>query len=232
MSTPRQELRRQVERASGAGVAVELQPPLTEDEIAILERTKGAIPGEIRELLSYSGGFTLEGFGAVDFRGETPFEFEAVPKSLPLSTDRRGNFWVLDVRNPGEWHPVFYILHDPPVVVIQAPDIVSFIAQVFGVIDGRPPQEVTSTHVKEISRRNPHVMSRGGAIASGDREMRAFAETLTDDFVIADLRDEQPGEGFVWGLAGPNTELRRAADGLIIATQRKAPGLLSRLFRR
>jgi hypothetical protein len=229
-NTPKEELIERTDRARAAGRAVVIAPPMSRERMADLAAKCGvALPGQIRELVGYAAGFFVDGF-AVDFGGEEPFELEnAFPCPIAIAADGAGNFWVVDV-TAGGWGPVFLVAHDPPVVVLQARDIGAFIDQVF---DASETIDIVGLFAREmIWKRNPYVIPYEIALASADTTLREFALQLGDRFAIADLRDVTRGKGFVWGLAGPNAEVRRAGNHLLFAVEQKKRGVLSHLFSR
>jgi len=230
MPTPKEELIERIDRARASGRAVAIDPPMSPEHIVDLEARFGtAVPPEIRRACPTCAGFSLDDI-RVQFGGQEPFEFEsAFPRGLPIAADGAGNFWVVDVASDGSWGPLFFVAHDPPVIVVQAADIASFIDQVFGAREGG---EVAEPFVTEIGKRNPNVITHERALSSADAILRDFAQQLGPNFVITDLRDATPGNGFVWGLAGPNTEVRRAGNELLFATEQKKRGFLSRLLSR
>jgi hypothetical protein len=70
------------------------------------------------------------------------------------------------------------------------------------------------------------------AAPSSDSTLRAFAQSIAPDAVIADLRDPRPGSGFAWGMYGPRTMIQRFGAERLWALTRppKQPGFFSRLF--
>jgi hypothetical protein len=218
-----------VDRARASGRVVTIDSPATPDAIADLESRCGALSGHVRELVQYAAGFSVDEL-AVRFLGEHPFEFEGVFRcGIPIATDGAGNFWVVDVGADGSWRSVFFVAHDPPVVLVQARDLGAFIDQVFE----RPGRELTRDEaVVRIWKDNPHAMARAEAVMSSDPAVRAFAQQLGDGFVVVDLRAGREGTGFPWGSAGPKTEVRRAGDDLLFAVEQKKRGALARLFPR
>ncbi len=219
-----------VDRARASGRAITIDSPATRAEIDDLESRCGALPPDVRELLEYAAGFAVDGM-EVSFRAPQPFEFEGMfACSVPIATDGYGNFWVVDASSRGAWGAVFFVVHDPPVAIIQARDVASFIDQVF---DARAtPAMPSDSAIQLIWERNPYVISRAQALASQDSTVRAFAQRLDEHFAIADLRDGMPGHGFVWGSAGPDTTVRRDGERLLFAVEQKRPGFFGRLFSR
>jgi hypothetical protein len=227
MPNSKEVLIERIDRARASGRAVTIDPPMTRDQINDLESRCGALPPDVRELVEYTAAFSVDGI-AVDFRGEQPFEFGAMfACSVPIATDGEGNFWVVDVDSGGAWRAVFFIAHDPPVAILQARDVASFLDQVF---DARGASALKGDSVTQIWKENPYVVSRAQALTSPDAAVRTFAAQVKDNFTIADLRDCERGKGFVWGAAGPNTEVHRAGEELLFAIEQKKRGLLARLF--
>jgi hypothetical protein len=189
---------------TGRSAQLRLLPPLGEIEIAAFESGLAAkLPASARRMLAWAAGFVWPPFGHVSFVGGDAFEFrDMLPKSIPLAPDGEGNFWALDVRaDTGDWGPVFFVSHDPPVAAIQARDLDDFVSQVLACEPGSraPIEEVTKAAVKEIWLEDPHLMDIGVARASSDPSVSAFARGLGDSFRVADLRTRRRGVGFAWG---------------------------------
>jgi cell wall assembly regulator SMI1 len=99
---------------------VELLPGLTEQDIDNLAKgvPSGQIPNDIRELLKFASGFEFSGLEEITFNGIGQFGFEEIfPNSVQLAGDGFGNFWILDIDQSGNWGQVFFVCHDPAVVV-------------------------------------------------------------------------------------------------------------------
>lgn len=228
MTNLRERLVESVDRARESGRDVTIDPAMAPAEIDALAARCGGLPADIRAVVEYTAGFSIDGF-IVRFVGDYPFEFEAIfPCSIPIATDNAGNFWVVDAATGGEWGPVFYVVHDPPVTMLQARDIGSFIDQ----ISDAQPAKLAETAVALISKDNPYAISRSQARSSSDPAVRTFAQRIDDRFAIVDLRAREQGAGFVWGTAGPNTEVRRDGERLLFAVEQKKRGLLARMFSR
>jgi hypothetical protein len=226
MPSPKETLIERVDRAKKRELVAVVHPPLAGDEISVLEaRCGGALHVEIKDLVEYAGGLTLNDI-VMDFAGREPFEFEAFPRALPIATDGKGNFWVIDIVSRCTWRAVTFIADDPPVVMLQARDVGSFIEQVFDTPDA---ERLKNEHVSRIWKENL-VIPRARALASQDFAIRSFAQQFDDRFVIADLHEGERGQGFAWGIAGPNTEIHRAGDDLLFAIEQKKRGVLTRFF--
>jgi len=219
---------------------LELLPPATEQQIRELEaKLPGPLPDEIRAALAVTTGFAnspLESFALLDLEG---FGLgEAFPHPYSIAHDGFGNYWILDVLpDATEWGPVFYACHDPAVIAYQAPSIEQFVKDVVAMApdDTRSPiNRVHETVVDTLWRDHAALITQAAAAASSDPTLRDFAECLTPDAVIADLRDPRPGSGFAWGMFGPRTDIQRFGTHRMWALTRPPdkPGFFSRLFGR
>ena len=215
-----------VDALTSAHAALVIAPPAPPDDVDALATELGTpLPHELGAVLAYTARVDGSGVGTIDFTGRS-MDYEdrdLFPAGLPIATDDAGNFWVLDlVTDPHERTAVFFASHDPPVVVYESDDLGGWLAR---VLDGpvTPPELASSPPLLEHA-----------ASLTGDDELRAFAATLDDRFLIADLRSPSPGLGFEWGRFGPRTEVRR--HGFVrlfaLAPPAQRPGGLRSLFRR
>jgi len=217
---------------------LELLPPATEQQIRELEaKLPGPLPDEIRAALAVTSGFAngpLESFALLDLEG---FGLdEAFPHPYSIAHDGFGNYWILDVL-PGatDWGPVFFACHDPAVIAYQAPSIDQFVKDVVSMApdDARSPvNHVHETVVNTLWRDQSALIARPAAAASPDPTLRDFAECLTPDALVADLRDPHPGSGFAWGMYGPRTDIQRFGTHRLWALTRPPakPGFFARLL--
>lgn len=220
----------------GRSGRVELDLPLDEEELEAFEGLQPArLPDDVRDLLGFARGFTLLG-ERVDFRGHLPSEFD-VPFAcgVPIYTDGYGNFWVVHVHPAtGEWAPVLFTSHDPPVIVVQSGDLGDFLEEFFNLL--RPGQ---ISNLATIYRVALDVWSQDRGLCravelrnAAEPALRAFARTLRDDSYIADLRHWDPGIGFAWGKFGSATRVRRHGPDLLFALEKPGrEGFPRRLFR-
>jgi hypothetical protein len=119
-----------------------------------------------------------------------------------------------------------YVCHDPPVIAVQAAGLVGFLLQLLQPGRSEPPDAlrfVRDQAVAHIWKRDPWLMSAHDAKLSTDTVIRGFADQLSDEFCVADLRPREVGSGFSWGRAGANTQLKRAGSDLIFGIERKSP---------
>lgn len=222
----------------GEKVPLVLGPPATADEVAALEERFGvSLPRELREVLAVTR--SIEGpLDLIDFLGESAgMEVPGMPTALELVGDGLGNFWVADLTpESSDLVPVFFACHDPPVVLFQSQSIGDFLHEVFRQLT--PPHGSLIDVVHDDRAFNVWSSDHGAltqqeALAAG-HDLVAFAQTLDHgDYLIYDLRDASPGQGFAWGRAGPSTEVLRYGHQRIFAVdQRRPTGRLKRLLRR
>ena len=129
---------------------------------------------------------------------------------------------------------MFFVRHDPPVVLYQSPNIGDFLHEVFRML--APPHASAVDDVHEdrlfnVWRENPGTLDHSAAL-DGDDSLRSFARELDDRLTFVDLRSPEIGMGFSWGRYSPRTEVRRRGQELLFAyaPPEKRPGVLRRLF--
>lgn len=220
--------------------ALELLPPATDEEIRALEaRLPCPIPGDVRAALRVTTGLAngpLESFSLVDLEGFGVEEL--LPFAYSIAHDGYGNYWVLDLLpETTDWGPVFYACHDPAVLAWQAPSIEAFLLDVVAMESGGARSPVDIVHedvVHRIWRDNPGLMPKAAAVESGDPEVRAFAASLPESALVADLRTASLGDGVSWGRFGPKTEIRRHGSARIwgLVPPASSGSMFARLFGR
>lgn len=220
----------------GDAIVLELMPGLTEEEIReFAAKLPCPLPEDVRNLLSYTRGFTAMIADVVDFTGESNlFEYvDAFLHGIPIASDGYGNFWVVDLTSSSEvFGPVYFACHDAPVILYQCASLAEFLTELFRMCN--PPHESVIDDVHEdrlynVWRKNPGVISYSEAIASTDADVAAFAESLDNRWSLIDLRGARPGMGFSWGRYGHNTRIKRFGELPIFAYSRPL-GMLQRLF--
>ena len=222
----------------GRATVLELAPAAPAEE---LERLKGEVglplPRELRATLELTMGIEGSALESIDFTGRTlDVEVrELFPAGLPVAADGYGNFWVLDLTpDEPEAAPVFFVCHDAPVVLYQAPSLGRFLHETFRM--SIPPHaslvdDVHDDRLFRVWRENPGATARSDAL-SADDDLRVFAEQLDDRFQIVDLRSHEIGMGFSWGRYGPRTDVRRHGFLRLFAyaPPERKPGLVRRIF--
>lgn len=224
----------------GSEYQINLLPALTDQEIDNLAKglPTRQIPKDIRELLKFASGFEFGGLEEITFNSIGQFGFEEVfPNSVQLAGDGSGNFWILDIENNGNWGQVFYICHDPAVVVEHSNSLSEFIQHVDDFGRNGKKSNLDIIHEKsvlEIWQQNNGFTELDDARQSTDSTLKEFAVSLPDNFVIADLRNMPNKTGFGWGKFGPNIENAvRHKTALLWGFEKQVKkGFLSKLFGR
>ena len=147
-----------------------------------------------RALLERAGGIDGGPLETIDFTGAS-FDVEIrdiFPSGLPIAHDGSGNHWVLDLTPDAVPPLVFFASHDPPVILVQSPDLAHFLDEVFG--DPLPSRKslVHEDRLFHVWRENPGELDHAAAL-TGDEELRAFAATLDDRYTVVDLRTPRSG---------------------------------------
>jgi cell wall assembly regulator SMI1 len=213
--------------AKGNAYQLRLRPGFSQTQVEELEeRLAVPLPKEARDLLAFTAGFNFEPFGEVNFSAKEMFGLEEIlPLGLTIATDGAGNDWVIDIKkDTGEWGPVVFMSHDPPVAVIQAPHLAGSIEQVFDL--GRPERKsqldsVSKTAAHRIWSDDPYLLDLGPSRASSDSALAEFSKQLPQTFRVADLRALQIGSGFAWGRGGPNSAIKRYGSELLFGVETK-----------
>ncbi|MBO9152393.1 SMI1/KNR4 family protein [Chitinophaga sp. GCM10012297] len=223
------------ENEDGEEYSIELQPGLSDEEInALRQRLPGNfIPAEIEELLRFAGGFEFyameEGrFDSLEFGMEDLF-----PHAIQLCGDGFGNFWIVDINASGEWGPVYYVCHDPAVLVKHSNNLAEFIAHLdeYGrLLEKSHLDQVHEKIVFDIWETKNGIMEQYEKDPGFPPE---FIRTLPKLFMIADLTNAPNGAGFAWGKYGPNTRIIRFEDKPVWVVEKKVKqGFLHWLFHR
>lgn len=219
---------------------VELKEGLTDQQIDELAKRlpTGQVPIEIRELLKFASGFEFYGLEEVTFDGVGQFGFDKFfPNSVQLAGDGFGNFWILDVDLKGNWGNVFYVCHDPAVIVKHSESLAQFIEHVSDFGKNGNKSNLGKIHeqvVMDIWSKDNGFIELENARQSNDTILKNFALILPDNFVIADLRKKPIQSGFAWGKYGSNIDNAKRHDNELIwgIEKQSKKGLLSKLFGR
>ena len=233
-------LNEQYESEDGDEYKIELKSGLTDQQIDELSKRLpgGRIPAEIRELLKFASGFDFWGMEEVNFDEIGQFGLEQLfPHSVQLATDGFGNYWILDIDGNGNWGNVFYICHDPAVVVKHSDNLAQFIEHIndFGKNGNKSNLDIIHEKVvNDILNNDNGFIEVVDARQSNDIKLKEFAISLPDNFVIVDLRNKPIQSGFSWGKFGPNIDqARRHSTELIWGFEKQVrKGLFSKLFGR
>jgi|HubBroStandDraft_4_1064222.scaffolds.fasta_scaffold107482_1 hypothetical protein len=215
-----------------------LLPPLTERELSAFEASLPcALPEEMRESLRFASGL-----GGAACRLSDRFEIDEVrfgdingfgldevfPHAKEVAVDGCGNSWVIDLTSESKTcAPIFFACHDPPVVMYQTDSLLHFLREVVRGSGSPWKSEIAEVHERlttRIWRENPCAMSRSQCLATGDYELKAFAESVDDTWEFIDLRTPKVGEGYSWGRYGSRTVNKRYGNKRIFACQKKTLG--------
>jgi hypothetical protein len=222
----------------GDVTVLELLPPATDAQVRALEASiPSPLPDEIRAALAVSTGLAngpLESFALLDLEG---FGLEeAFPHAYSIAHDGYGNYWILDLLpDTTDWGPVFFACHDPAVIAYQAPSIDAFLRDVVAQAPDDPRSPINRVHedvVNHLWRDESSLIAQPAAASSSDVTLREFANTLTPDALIADMRQPTVGSGFAWGKFGPRTVIQRFGTHLLwaLTPPPSKPGIFARLF--
>lgn len=164
------------------------------------------MPGAMRDTLfvcrGISGKFDPDFLvDIVDFCGTTvgcglPTLF---PSGRGLAADGCGNHWVVDFQpDSTQWGPVYFLCHDPPVVLLQSPDVLHFVQELCRHL--QPPhrsllREVSEHRLCNVYRRDPGSVAYSDAMGADDAVMRTFAAEVGPGYRFTDLRNAAIGMG-------------------------------------
>lgn len=235
--TPKQQLEsilsNQYESEDGDVYKVELLGGLTDLEIENLKSKlpKNKLPKEIEELLRFSKGLEIYGLEEIRFDAFGHFGFEEMfPNSIQLAGDGFGNFWILDIDSQGNWDSVYYICHDPAVIIKHSTNLAEFIKHVdeFGLKRNQSNLDIIHEKtVMEIWSEKVGIMEKN----ENDYDFENGQFELPEMYLVADLSNQPIKTGFPWGKSGPNAKIIRPTDKPIwIVEKRVKQGFLSRLF--
>jgi hypothetical protein len=201
---------------------IELHPGLTGKTIDELvnQLPAGKIPEDLDPLLRFTKGFEFYGLEEVTFDGLGEFGFEHIfPHSIQLGHDGSENYWILDMDATGNWGTVFYVCHDPAVIVKHSDGLLQFMQHIDEHEKDRENSTLTIIHDKtvfEIWEKESGFTSLKDARSSDDPILKNFARSLPDHFLVADLRNKPNQSGFAWGKFGSNVDnAQRCKDALI-----------------
>jgi len=185
---------------------VSLLPALEQAQIdAFAEKLPCPLPQDLAEVLRQTSGFAESPLDVARFDTLAPIGLgDAMPWACELMTDGCGNAWVADLQPDSTfWGPIYYICHDPPVIVYQAPDAAAFLEALFqlGQDEDSPILDVYDRAATAIWREEAgRGMTMAEAAQAEDPTLRQFAHEVGAHHRLHDLRHARPGEGFIWGL--------------------------------
>jgi hypothetical protein len=196
---------------------------LDEDMTAVLRKTRGLSFVQQGKTSSLPAGPIATN---IDFTGKSihgQVLEDIMPAGIAIASDKSGNSWMVDLHGGSAfWGPIFYVSHDPPVIVYQNSTLEKFIDQVLGSLNSPWASDVTKVvdHLAPaIWSENPNMMNQPDCLFSTDQDIKAFAQELEEDYRIIDMRRPKVGDGFSWGISGPDTLLRRYGYQTMFAYQ-------------
>ena len=214
---------------------VELLGGMSNEEIASFKQQlpNQCMPFGIEELLKYARGFEFDVLEEIRFDTFGYFGFEELfPYSIQLAGDGFGNFWVLDIDLGGQWNSVYYVCHDPAVVVKHSENLTEFIEHVDEF--GEKGEESFLNHIHEdivmkIWQEKDDVEKQN----ESDYDLSTIQNELPEKYFIEDLTNKPVKTGFTWGRSGPKAKIIRLSDRPVWIVERKEKqGVLSKLFRK
>ena len=227
-------LKNEYESEDGDLYKVELLDGMTSEEIVNYKKQlpNNHLPNDIEELLKFSKGFEFYGLEEIRFDAYAHFGFEEMfPNSIQLAGDGFGNFWILDLDTKGNWNSVYFVCHDPAVVVKQAENLSQFLEQVdeFG-----KKGNISTLDIIHEKIAFDIWSDKNGIMENNDNEYDFFNNKKIDFpemFLIADLKNKPIKTGFPWAKSGANTKIIRPTDEPIWIIEKKVKqSFLSRLF--
>lgn len=211
---------KEFESEDGDKYHLNLLPGMTQNELEDfkIKLPQQFLPKYIEELLCFTKGFDLPILGEINFYHYNLFGFEdAFPRSIQLAGDGAGNFWLVDIDSKGNWNAIFYVCHDPPVIVKQAKNIEEFIQQLEEYAENIPNSLFNKVQ-EELTI----------DIWNGKEDKLTAEKGL----LIADLTEGRCPMGFNWGKFDSKTIISRPDDEPIWHIQKPPKqSFFNRLFR-
>lgn len=224
---------------NGESYQIELLPPYTDEEIEKLKNQlpNNNLPEEILQLLLYARGFKFGPLEKITFDTVNTFGFEDFfTNTIQLAGDGFGNFWILDLDENGKWGHVFYVCHDPAVVIKHSENLKEFILHIDEFGEKGKQSHLDQVHEKsvfDIWERNYGLIPREAMLQSHDEDIIRFATLFPENYLFADLQNKSNNSGFAWGKLGSDVyHIKRHESKLIWAFEKlnKKKGFFERLF--
>ncbi|MCW4469914.1 SMI1/KNR4 family protein [Flavobacterium sp. MFBS3-15] len=190
------------------------------------------LPDEIEQLLRFSRGFEFYSFEEIRFDTYGVFGIDGLfPRSIELAGDGFGNYWILDIDSLGNWNSVYYVCHDPAVVIKHSENLSEFIMHVDEYGKKGNESHLDIIHEKtvfEIWDRNL------GVLEPNDVNFNfGIVDGLPELFIVADLINKPTNTGFSWAKHHINSKIIRPTDEPLWIIEKKVKqGLFARLFKR
>ncbi len=177
----------------GDPIESSLLPGMTQKELDALEKDIGfSLPMATRELLEFSRGIQeahlLE---EIDFSGHKLKHFYITdPKKeyRVIGGDGAGNEWLYDFdSSSSDLGPIYYYMHEGPIVVFQARDIHHFLAEWMHGIKNYGEgalYDVYEFRIRGMKSLNENLINVLEARRSSDPVIREFAAEIAEDMFI------------------------------------------------
>ncbi len=216
----------------GDTYSITLLPGMSPEEITAVAANmpKGLLPEEIIELLSYASGLEYGWLDEIRFtdklRGWND-RFFAHP--ITLCGDGRGNSWIVDVDSEGNWGPVYFMDHDPPVLMKFADDLAGFLL----LLDEDGKNRNKSFFQKLYGPIEGEIYNCGRHPVADYHHAYDLSSVsnLPEAYRVESLENQPPGAGFMWAPNRHEDFVARLGDRPVwIIEVKKRPDLLKRLF--
>lgn len=119
---------------NGEPIKVDLLPGLSLKQIEKVQENvpNKTLPPSFINLLKNTSAISFRylHMDEISFTNFGEFGFnELIQSCLTLTGDGAGNFWIVEISSSGEWGEVYFICHDPPLIVKQANSFYEFLNQ-------------------------------------------------------------------------------------------------------
>ncbi|HLP11575.1 MAG TPA: SMI1/KNR4 family protein [Flavobacteriales bacterium] len=216
------------EDEDGETYKLELKTGLSDEEIEDYKRSfpGNFLPPEIIDFLKFTSGFYF-GYYELYITVGADSGFEGTfPSCLDIMGDEAGNSWVVDIDSNGNWSPVYFVCHDPAVIIKQASHLTEFILQFEqSAQDRKNPSILSIDHALLNKIYNQELVKTKKENAPIEFQVNR----LPSEFMIANLTNKPNNSGFPWGKSGPNPIIVRKGDEPVWAIGNKK-NWLQKLF--
>lgn len=188
---------------NGDEFQIRLKKGLSNEEITEIRKRipNNNLKEEMAELLKFSRGIKSIGFfDEIDFDDFGEFGFnQLIQFSLTITHDGIGGSWIQEINTKGQWGNIYYIGHDPPVMIKQAKNLTEFLCQIHDYLLNNETSffsRIMNKIAFDIYSEKGKLLEQEEAVKSPDQLLSAFASNYDKDWFIADLRNAKNGEGF------------------------------------
>jgi len=207
---------------------------LTKDEVSYLSKKfpSNKIADELVEILKETRGWGGYGLDAVSFDRIEEFGLiELVPRSVALGHDGFGNYWLLEISNNGDLGKIFYVCHDPSVLVLYCDTINEFLVyldEFYRDVENSYLNNIHDKIVFDIWNKKPNTFDINSFKKQNPNLEKYLINFDSENYIVADLRNLKNEEGFAWW---GDYEIRsRLPDEFVWVLRKKEKGFFSKLF--